>query len=336
LKAGGIVERRGRQGALRNCGASLLAAGALVGSLAALDAPGAVAGPNGAQRRGPLERAPNDPFAIPRSPFRSKAMRAFLSGRAGNISAAVEDIASGRIYLYHPDDREMTASIVKVDILATLLDQTDRDGESLSGDEDAVATGMIEQSDNDDATTLWDTVGGAPAVAAFDARLRMTQTTPELAWGLTLTTARDQIYLLRHVALRNRILPSAARRYELNLMENVVSDQHWGVSAGPPPGVTVALKNGWLPTANAAWQVNSIGYVHGKGRGYLIALLTNGLDAEGYEIDTIEGISQIVWSKLRDHRLPPSPPTGSTGLTGSTGPSGASGASGGTAQTGAT
>ena len=48
-------------------------------------------------------------------------------------------------------------------------------------------------------------------------------------------------------------------------MENVAPDQRWGVSGGVPAGVTVALKNGWLPLndANTDWQVNSVGWVSG-------------------------------------------------------------------------
>jgi hypothetical protein len=308
-------------------GAALLVAGVI--AAAGFSAGGAAArpAPRAAVRHGVVRSVRRgvrrtDAYAVPANPFNSPAMRRFLTGRGGNVTAGVEDIASGRVFLYHPGDREETASIVKVDILATLLHQADADDSTLSAGQDDVATGMIEESDNDDATELWDEEGGAPAVAAFDAKLDMTQTTPNGAWGLTETTPRDQLRLLSHVALKNTILPLAARHYELNLMENVVGWERWGVSAGPPSGVTVALKNGWLPTPNVAWQVNSIGYVHGDGRDYLIAVMTNDESDEGYGIDTIEGIASLVWSELRHH---PAPGGGSTGSSGATGPSGSSG-----------
>jgi hypothetical protein len=224
-------------------------------------------------------------------------MHRFLATRAGNITAAVYDVDSNATYLYHPGDREQTASIVKVDILATLLGQAQAQGTTISAGERYVAAGMIEQSDNDDATTLWDDVGGPAAVASFDARLGMTQTTPSLAWGLTETTPRDQLRLLRHIALPNDVLHYQSRAYELYLMEHVISFDYWGVSAGPPAGVTVALKNGWLPVANG-WQINSIGAIDGHHRHYLIAVMTNGNPEEAYGIDTIEGIARIVWSDL--------------------------------------
>jgi hypothetical protein len=82
-------------------------------------------------------------------------------------------------------------------------------------------------------------------------------------------------------------------------MEHVVSDERWGVSNGPTAGTTVALKNGWVPLANYEdWQVNSIGYVDGDGRRYLLAVLTAGDPSEDYGIGTTEGVSGIVWSHL--------------------------------------
>ena len=56
-----------------------------------------------------------------------------------------------------------------------------------------------------------------------------------------------------------------------------------------PAGVTVALKNGWLPLASGYdWEINSIGRVKGEHRRYLIAVLTAG-EPYAYGIDTIAG-----------------------------------------------
>jgi hypothetical protein len=265
----------------------------------------------------------------PTNPFKTAAMRHFLATRSGNITAAVYDVASGTTFLYRPGHREQTASIVKVNILALLLSQAQANHEELDGDDQATAEGMIEESDNDDATDLWAQEGGAPAVAAFDARLGMTQTTPNWAWGLTETTPRDQLILLRHIALPNTVLHYDYRETELYLMEHVISFDYWGITAGPPPSAIVAVKNGWLPVSNG-WQINSIGMVRGRHRFYLIAVMTNGNPSEGYGIDTIEGISRIVWANLRD-RLGPGGP-----IAGSSGPNGASGVSGVTVGSGTT
>jgi hypothetical protein len=83
-------------------------------------------------------------------------------------------------------------------------------------------------------------------------------------------------------------------------MENITPSQRWGVSAGVPAQVTVALKNGWLPLNQAGtdWQINSVGWVSGLGRNYLIAVLSTGNPAEQYGIDTIDQLSAAVWSHL--------------------------------------
>jgi hypothetical protein len=270
---------------------------------------------------------------VPTDPFATRAMRRFVETRQGNITAGVYDVATKTMFLYHPGDREQTASIIKANILALLLAQAQSRHEPLDGDDLAIATGMIEESDNDDATDLWDEEGGAPAVAAFDARLHMTQTTPNYAWGLTETTPRDQLRLLRHIALTNKVLHYDYRESELYLMEHVISDDYWGITAGPTRA-TVAVKNGWLPVAGG-WQINSIGMVHGDHRFYLIAVMTNENPDEGYGIDTIEGISRLIWADLRE-RVAPGGSTGPSGVSGVSGPSGVSGTSGVSGVTAAT
>ena len=63
----------------------------------------------------------------------------------------------------------------------------------------------------------------------------------------------------------------------------------------------MALKNGWLPLndADTDWQINSVGWVSGDGRDYLIAMLSTGSPTEQYGIDTVSGLSSRVWAALR-------------------------------------
>ena len=64
--------------------------------------------------------------------------------------------------------------------------------------------------------------------------------------------------------------------------------------------MTVALKNGWLPldAANTDWQINSIGWVSGGGRDYLLAMLSTGNPDEQYGIDTLNSVGSMVWSAM--------------------------------------
>ena len=197
---------------------------------------------------------------------------------------------------------------MKLDILETLLTQQGVGG--LSGTDQALAQSMIEDSDNESATDLWDAVGGASGIRSFNARAGLADTTPSPCvqcagfawpgWGLSTTTPADQIALLRQIAVPGGLLSGAERGYAAQLMENVTPSQRWGVCAGVPAQVTVALKNGWLPLNQAGtdWQINSVGWVSGLGRDYLIAVLSTGNPAEQYGIDTINGLSAAVWRHL--------------------------------------
>jgi hypothetical protein len=275
--------RRRRRRLIRSAALLVVLGGAVAGAIAGVDE---------------LAGAASPPRFVP--PFKTSAMRAYLRHRRGNVTAALYNVDSGATYVYRPGDREQTASIVKVDILATALHEAQEKRQPLDDDLQDLATGMIEQSDNDDANDLWADVGGAAAVGAFDASIGMDDTTPDVDgyWGETLTTAVDQIRLLQHVALPNKVLDYSARDFETDLMEHITPFEDWGVSAGPPAGVSVALKNGWVPIVGDDWQVNSIGAIDGDGRDYLLAVLTNGDDSENYGINTIEGISRRVWESL--------------------------------------
>ena len=234
-----------------------------------------------------------DVFTIP-------AVATYLDSTTGNVTAAVYDANTGVTSLYRPGVAEATASIIKVDILATLLDQAQAAGVTLSDEQRDTATGMIEESDDDDATDLWNTVGGSTGINSFDAVAGVDHTDPntEGYWGLTTTTALDQVELLKKVAYPNTLLTDASRKYELGLMTNVDPSQAWGISAGVPAGVTVAIKNGWLPLDAGGWQVNSIGYVDGDGRDYLIAVLTASTATEYAGIQDIEGLSTLIYQEM--------------------------------------
>jgi beta-lactamase class A len=241
-------------------------------------------------------------------PF-TPAITSYLAGRSGVVAAAVYDLSTRQFWAIGPGTPQAEASVVKVDILETLLTQQGSSG--LSGTDQAMAQGMIEDSDNDSATDLWDAVGGASGIRTFNAQAGLADTTPspcvECAgfawpgWGLTTTTPADQIALLRQIAVPGGLLSTAERGYVAQLMENITPSQRWGVCAGIPPQVTVALKNGWLPLDDARtdWQVNSVGWVSGLGRDYLIAVLSTGNPAEQYGIDTIDQLSGAVWRELR-------------------------------------
>jgi len=239
------------------------------------------------------------------------AAAGFLAGRRGSVLAAVYDVRTGQTWRLGSSAAQPEASVVKLDILETLLARPQ--GAALSPADQALARSMIEDSDNDAATSLWDEDGGAAGLTYYGDRAGLTQTTPSQCvtcagfawpgWGLSTTVPQDQLTLLKQLVVPgpSPLLSGAARSYALSLMEHVAAGQRWGISGGVPAGVTVALKDGWLPLDAAAtdWQVNSVGWVSGDGRDYLIAVLCTGNPTEQYGIDTVSALSSLVWAAMR-------------------------------------
>lgn len=182
-----------------------------------------------------------------------------------------------------------TASIVKVDILVTLLLQAQDAGRNLSADEQTVAAKMIENSDNDSATDLWTVIGGASGLDAANRRFGMTETQGGVGqyWGLTQTTAGDQLLLLRQVFGSHSLLTAESREFIRQLLSRVETDQRWGVSAASDG--SYELKNGWLCRSTTdTWDVNSIGEVEFRGHEYLIAVLSKGSISEAAGINAVQ------------------------------------------------
>jgi beta-lactamase class A len=232
----------------------------------------------------------------------------FLATRDGTVLAAVYDLDTRQTWTVGQGPPQPEASVVKVDILEALLVQRGRDG--LTSREAALARLMIERSDNKAATDLWRAAGGAPGVRSFNVAAGLTDTSPSACvvcadfpwpgWGLTTTTPADQILLLRQLAEPGPLMSDADRRYLLGLMEDVIPSQRWGITAGVSAQATVALKDGWLPldAARKDWQVNSIGWISGTGRDYLIAVFSTGNPTPQYGATTIARLSSIVWQHL--------------------------------------
>jgi beta-lactamase class A len=222
----------------------------------------------------------------------SKDISAAIRGRSGYIAIRVEDARTGVECRYNEGHRSHSASVVKATILAALLYWRQNTHTSLTSTEKREATLMIEDSDNDAATYLWNDVGHA-RLNQFVKAATMTETelNPGGYWGLSEITARDELQLMRLLTGHNSVLTDASRAYELNLMNHVVSYERWGVPAGAPSGLTVYVKNGWLNDP-VLWVINSIGAVEGHGRNYKMAILTYNNPNEQYGINTVQAIAE--------------------------------------------
>ncbi|WP_328808189.1 serine hydrolase [Nonomuraea antri] len=229
----------------------------------------------GARRPVPLERARTS-TAAPKSPVRkipakeiTRRLDRYLAARPGPVTAMVKDLTTGRLYRYHRSTRLITASTAKVQILMALLLRTP--WRKLPKDVRRDAEIMIRYSDNHAADRLWLRVGGAPGFTKAGRRfgLRHTQGIPGdcvdlYCWGITPTSAEDQVRLLAALARPKSPLKAADRERVLKLMSEVVAGQDWGVSA--------------------------------------VAVLTENSPEVGYGIATVEGIVERIMPSFRKCR----------------------------------
>jgi beta-lactamase class A len=213
---------------------------------------------------------------------------------AGSISVSATDLATGASFSWGATNGMVTASVIKLDTLETMLLQHQQSGQGLSAEEASEATAMIEQSDNDAADWLWNDVGSDPAVTAANKTFGLTSTVAgtDDYWGLTTTSAADQVTLLKQL-VGTSSLTAGSQSYALGLMRSVESDQDWGVSAVADPGTATALKNGWLAVSDDdnLWTVNSVGLVTVHGQQIALAVMTQHQSNESTGIDLVERLA---------------------------------------------
>ncbi|MFJ7197506.1 MULTISPECIES: serine hydrolase [unclassified Streptomyces] len=229
----------------------------------------------------------------------SKDITAALKGRKSTTAVALYDRTTKTNCSLRATSRYDSASVVKATVLATLLWDNKKHNRYLTQRETGLATAMITKSDNNATTSLWKQLG-VTKVKAFLKAAGMTHTVPGSGgyWGLTQITAQDELRLLTLLTAKNSVLSDNARSYELGLMRKVVSSQRWGTPAGAPSGVTVQVKNGWLPRATHGWRVHSIGAFTGKGHDYAITVLTQDNKTMNDGINTIQAVARAVHKDL--------------------------------------
>ncbi|MET7494852.1 serine hydrolase [Streptomyces sp900116325] len=229
----------------------------------------------------------------------SKDITAALKGRSSTTAIALYDRTTKTSCTMRSTSKYDSASVVKATVLATLLWDNKKHNRYLTQREVNLATAMITKSDNDATTSLWKQLG-VTKVKAFLKAAGMTHTVPGSGgyWGLTQITAQDELRLLSLLTAKNSVLSDNSRAYELGLMRKVISSQRWGTPAGAPSGVTVQVKNGWLPRATHGWRVHSIGAFTGKGHDYGITVLTQDNKTMNDGINTIQAVARAVHKDL--------------------------------------
>jgi hypothetical protein len=229
---------------------------------------------------------------------------AYLGTRSGPAGVAVAIPELGAIYTWNGHEMFHMASVSKVGILLTVMDQALKAGRALSDEELAQLRPMITVSDNDTATALWNRIGGGQAVEDFMRSIGLNEIDPnkESCWGASYASAHDMALLFAKLA-QGEILDESMRRTAIELLQQVDPSQTWGVIAAAPEevpeGTIVGVKDGWYP-ADCGWWVNSAGLLlpGNEKPAYTMAVLTSQQSTWGYGIETIETVGKIVHERL--------------------------------------
>ncbi|HTZ45392.1 MAG TPA: serine hydrolase [Jatrophihabitans sp.] len=253
--------------------------------------------------------APAATASRPESPerhLRSRAVatRRLSAGLAGlfgpgeSYSVAGYDLTTGRTLTAGAAGGMTEASLVKLDILETALYRQQL-GYGFDADD---ATEMMEQSDNDAADDVFAADGGNDGLAHYNALIGLGSTAlePSGVWGLSTTSAADQLTLLRQLVSAGSPLNAASRQYALQLMGSVEADQRWGVSAAADPGAASRLKNGWLDIDDdgGRWAVTSAGLTTSGGHQVLLVVLSQHQPDYRTGVDRVEAAARELAAAL--------------------------------------
>jgi hypothetical protein len=211
-----------------------------------------------------------------------------LFGPGDSFSVAGYDLTTGHSVVAGAGSGMTEASVIKLDILQTALYHRQQTGYQFNEDD---AEAMMENSDNAAGDRIFNYDGGNSGLQQYNDTIGLghTQLDPTETWGLSTTTATDQLTLLKQLVSSKSVLNSASRGYALQLMGDVEADQTWGISAAADPGASSQLKNGWLniDRDNGLWAVNSTGLTTSGGHRMLLVVLSQ------HEPDYQTGVNRV-------------------------------------------
>lgn len=219
---------------------------------------------------------------------------------AHHLTVAVHDDRSGCWYHLRQGQRVSTASVVKVEIMAGVLLRAQGAGRDLTAAERSRIGPMIRNSDNATASALFTSLGGERGLEFIGALLGLSQT-DEVGpvWGLTTTTAEDQVRLVTQLVQGPGPVSEPYRDLAWRFLTDIDPAQRWGVRAGVPDGWLVGHKNGFAGSRCCGWRVNSVGYVSDPaGGGYAIAVLSDGWPDQAAGVPLVEAASRVVAGSL--------------------------------------
>jgi hypothetical protein len=212
------------------------------------------------------------------------AARAWAASRAGTVSFAVR--TEHRLVGVGLDHTYPSASVVKAMLLVAYLRQASVRHRPLNAHDRALLAPMIRVSDNAAATAVRNIVGTG-ALVRLAHRVGMTHFTPNVVWGFTRITPRDQTKFFLHI---DSYMPARHRAYGMTLLRTISVPQRWGLARAIPDDWTLWFKGGWGSGTGAV--DHQIGLLRLDGERVAIAVLTVGNPPHGYGEATEEGVAR--------------------------------------------
>jgi hypothetical protein len=221
------------------------------------------------------------------------------------LGLVIAPLGGGTVHAFGPLQTGHAWSTLKVPILTTLM----REG-SLSPEEEGWSRAALTASDNEAAAALFGKLeaahrgldGASRAVEgtlhrAGDGETVVATATPPpgamSTFGQTEWSLRDSARFL-HALGRGCLLDHAGTAYVLDLMEEVVPEQRWGLGeASFSPSWQVSLKGGWGPEGSASgpYLVRQSGILRHGDRGVAVAMIAQA-DSGSFDAG-IEAIGRI-------------------------------------------
>ena len=218
--------------------------------------------------------------------------RRFADKREGLVSFAVVD-DRGRTHGVRTERRYVSASVVKVMLLAGELDRLEADGAALDEETRELLHAMITYSDNDAADAIYSRVGDAGLFAVAH-RAGLRDFTVSGYWANAQISARDMARLMDRLP---EVLTGPDEDFGAGLLTAIVPSQRWGIPAAVRDGWRVRFKGGWRGT-DLGQLVHQVARLERGDRELAVAVLTDGEPSQAYGIATVRGVAERLLARL--------------------------------------
>ncbi|MEO7002926.1 MAG: serine hydrolase, partial [Ktedonobacterales bacterium] len=204
----------------------------------------------------------------------SPSMANYLASLGDNVGAVVYDVTRHQYYTYNANGLFIQASSAKVPLMVAYLNWIESQGRSPNSNDQSLLTTMIENSNNDSAQVIYDTLGYDIGLNAYLRSIGINDYQPNSnGWGWGRWSPLDMAHILT-LLQEGKALNASDRAYALSLMRNIEPDQRMGIGETAPAGATYEMKDGWVPSPDGLWAINTSGIVTLGSETYIITVYT--------------------------------------------------------------